>query len=194
MKYAWIFGLFVAVGCATTGTALHANAGPGAWVTLNRTPVHLGDQNYGGQSFNQARVESQSWCSVVRVPRATAAAIRIEGLRNTERPTNQLRIDGEPHMLPMLLSQGNTGGSSLGTQISLTWEAHLEAGPHEICVVAGRNDMNPVDLDDFEFAAIFFRAEGVEPTEIESRVIENRPDVRPQSPEVAQRTPAEWSP
>ncbi len=194
MKHAWILGLVAVVGCATTGTALRPSEVPGAWIALNHAPVHLGDQSYSGQSFNQARVESQSWCSVVRVPRAAAVGVRIEGLRNTERPTNQLRIDGESAMLPMLLAQGSAGANSLGTQMSLTWEAHMEAGPHEICVVAGRNNLNPADIDDFEFAAIFFRAEGVVPAEIESRVIENHPDVGATPIEVAQRTPSNWTP
>ncbi len=97
-------------------------------------------------------------------------------------------------MLPMLLAQGAAGPSSLGTQMSLTWEARMDAGPHEICVVAGRNNLNPSDVDDFEFNAIHFRAEGVAPAEIENRVIESRPEVGAASAEVAQRTPYSWSP
>ncbi|TAK25709.1 MAG: hypothetical protein EPO40_21925 [Myxococcaceae bacterium] len=192
MQKTLILGLLaLTTGCATTG-ALRPHEVPGAWIALNASPVHLGDQNYSGQSFNQSRVGSQSWCSIVRVPRATSAAVRIEGLRNTERPTNQIRIDGESAMLPMLLSQG-TGGSSLSAQMSTTWEVQLAAGPHEICVVAGRNDLNPADIDDFEFTALLLRAEGTSPAEIENRVIEVLPDVGRAPTEVAQRAPAGWN-
>lgn len=194
MKYQWILGVLVSLGCATTGSALHRQEGPGAWIALNTAPVHLGDQNYGGQSFNQARVESQSWCTVLRIPRAAAVAVRIEGLRNTERPTNHIRIDGTETMLPMLLAQGSAGLNSRGTQMSTMWESQMAAGPHEICVVAGRNDLHPTDIDDFEFSGLYFRAEGIEPSEIESRVIELRPEVRRASTEVAQRAPVDWAP
>lgn len=179
----------VSSACATTG-ALRAEQTPGAWIALNRSPVHLGDQNYNGQSFNQARVESHSWCTVVRVPRGTNVSIRIDGLRNTERPTNQIRIDGESSMLPMLLAQ-STYTSSLGTQMASTWNARFEAGPHEICIVAGRSPENPTDIDDFEFAAILMRADDIAPIEIENRVISNHVEVRGTT-EVAQHTPFAW--
>ncbi len=191
MKKILILGLLsLATGCATSG-ALRAHEVPGAWVALNHAPVHLGDQNYSGQSFNQSNVRAQSWCSVLRMPRGAAASVRIEGLRNTERPTNQIRIDGESTMLPMLLAQG-ARGSSLGSQMSTTWEVTLTAGPHEVCVVAGRNDAVPGDFDDFEFAALLLRAEGIAPAEIESRVIETPSEVGRVPPEVAQRIPSGW--
>lgn len=177
-------------GCATAPTPRPDAASTG-WVALNRSPVHLGDLRYSGQSFNQARTESHSWCALVRLPRAAAASIRIDGLRNTEQPTNQIRIDGESSMLPMLLSQRAAGESSLGTQTSLTWSAAFDAGPHEICVVAGVNPMNPTDIDDFEFSAILVRADGVSPREIEARVVEGRREV-PGALQTAQYRP--WSP
>ena len=163
---------FVLLGLAACGGSLQRpGTDPdqaGSWMALNRGAVHLGDRNYTGQSFDQAQVSSNAWCALVRLPRAAACTLRIVGLRNTEQPTNQLRVDGESAMLPMMLSQ-TAGGGSLGASMSTSWDVALEAGPHEFCVVAGRNLNNPFDVDDFEFSALLFRADDLRPADIEAR-------------------------
>lgn len=144
------------VGCAsggrTTSPAPQQGYSPypsGASVALLGHPVHLGDNRATGQNWQSGPATASMHCSLVNMPRATEATLQVVNVRNTETVTDLLTVNQQRFPLGITLEQDAYRGVTPNAMTaSPMFRVRLEAGPSQICLVAGVRLSG--DVDDFE--------------------------------------------
>lgn len=141
-------GLFVLAACG--GSTPRSAYPPGVPIELLNGPAHLGNNRAGGQNFTSGMAVSARVCSLVNLPETIPAYLQVVNLRNSETLSNQLTVNGKPFALGITLERDPRDQTPLSTQTSPVFPVTLEAGPSEICLVAGRMMNLAGDIDDYE--------------------------------------------
>jgi hypothetical protein len=121
----------------------------GEAVALLGHPVHLGDNRAAGQNWQNGPATAAMHCSLVSLPRATDANFQVLNVRNTETIADLLTINQQKFPLGITLEQDSFGGVTPNAMsASPIFNVRLEAGPSQVCLVAGVRRGG--DIDDFE--------------------------------------------
>lgn len=156
--------LFLA-GCG--GSSRHGQYPPGQPIALLNGPVHLGDNRAASQNFPSGLASAARLCSLVNVPEPVDAYLQAMNLRNSETLSNLLTVNGKPFVLGITLERDWRGETPLSTQTSPVFSIRLEAGPSEICLVAGKKANG--DVDDFEVDQVILYVQGVDAEDVTVR-------------------------
>ena len=140
---------------------------PGHAVALLSEPAHLGDNRAGSQNFPAGAATAARLCALVSLPATADAYLQAINLRNSETLSNQLTVNGKPFVLGITLERDPRGVTPISTVTSPVFSVRLEAGPSEICLVAGRKTNG--DVDDFEVDQVMLFVEGIDPESINVR-------------------------
>lgn len=140
----------------------------GDTVPLLEGPVHLGNDEAGGQSFTSGGAVAARVCSLVDLPVAADVHLQVVNLRMTETLSNLLTVNGKAIPLPVTLERDPWNKTSVATSASPVHTVHLEEGPSEICLVAGKMVYGG-GLDDFEVDNVVLYVEGIDTKAIRVR-------------------------
>lgn len=130
-------------------------------------PVRLGNDQASGQAFTSGDARAARVCSLVNMPAEADVHVQVQNVRMTETVTDLLTINGKAFPLPITLEQDPYNLTSVATTQSPVHTVHLEAGPSEICLVAGVRRLG--GLDDFEVDQIVMYVEGMDPAKVSVR-------------------------
>ncbi len=140
---------------------------PGAPVALFDGPVHLGNDVAGGQAFASGPAIAARACTLVDVPEPTDALIQVQDIRSTETVSDQLVVNGKAFALPMTLERDPRGVTSNAMTVSPVEQLRLDAGPSEVCLVAGKKSDG--DIDDFEVAQVVLYVRDIDASDVSVR-------------------------
>ena len=107
-------------------------------------------------------------CSLVNLPESAHVYLQAVNLRNSETLSNQMTVNGKAFVLGITLERDPREVTPLSTQTSPVFPVTLEAGPSEICLVAGRK-MDTGDIDDFELERLVLFVDNIDPGKIAVR-------------------------
>ena len=138
-------------------------------VALLDGPVHLGSDRAGGQAFTSGGAVAARVCSLVDMPVGGDVHVQVVNLRLTETLSNLLTVNEKAIPLPVTLERDVLNKTSVATAASPVHTVHLDEGPSEICLVAGKMGYGYGDLDDFEADNILVYVEGIDPKTIHVR-------------------------
>jgi len=108
-------------------------------------------------------------CSLVNLPETIPVYLQVVNLRNSETLSNQMTVNGKPFVLGITLERDPRQVTPLSTQTSPVFPVTLEAGPSEICLVAGRMTTMEGDVDDFEVERLVLFVDKIDPDKISVR-------------------------
>jgi hypothetical protein len=116
------------------------------------------------------------------MPEEASVYLQVINLRNSETLSNQLTVNGKPFVLGITLERDTRAQvTPLSTQTSPVFPVKLEAGPSEICLVAGQ--MAYGELDDYEVERVVLFVDDIDPDKIAVRkglsLGEPAPSMRP---------------
>lgn len=157
---------FVAVACGGSQHGVRPFPSGDA-IPLFDGPVHLGNDQAGGQAFTTGSAVGARVCSLVHLPEAADVHVQVLNVRMTETLSNLLTINGKGYPLPVTLERDWANSTSVATTQSPVQTVHLEEGPSEICLVAGK--MVVGGLDDFEVDNIMLYVSGIDVAKIHVR-------------------------
>ena len=163
------FGVGVLVLAACGGSTPRSNYPPGVPVELLNGPAHLGNNRAGSQNFTSGTASAARICSLVNMPETAPVFLQVINLRNSETLSNQLTVNGKPFVLGITLERDPREESPLSTQTSPVFPVTLEAGPSEICLVAGRMTNSGGDVDDFEVERLVLFVDDIDTDKIAVR-------------------------
>lgn len=130
-------------------------------------PVHLGNDSAGGQAFTAGGALAARVCSLVDLPTPADVHIQVQNLRMTETLSNLLTVNDKAIPLPVTLERDPFNMTSVATTASPIHTVHLDEGPSEICLVAGK--MTWGGLDDFQVDNVVMYVDGVDVNKIHVR-------------------------
>jgi hypothetical protein len=140
---------------------------PGEPIQLIAEPAHLGNNRAGSQNFPSGPATAARLCSLVSLPTAIDANLQVLNVKNTETLSDQVTVNGRPFPLGIALERDLREVSPNSTALSPVFFVHLDAGPSEICLVAGLRSNG--DVDDFEVEKMTLWVQG-----IDSRLVQVR--------------------
>lgn len=140
---------------------------PGYAVPLLSEPAHLGDNRAGSQNFPTGAATAARLCALVNLPATADTYLQAINLRNSETLSNQLTVNGKALILGITLERDPHGVTPISTVTSPVFPVRLEAGPSEICLVAGRKSDG--DVDDFEIDQVMLFVDEIDPESITVR-------------------------
>jgi hypothetical protein len=168
---------------ACSGTQAGVRPFPsGDAIALLDGPVHLGNDAAGGQAFTSGSAVGARVCSLVDMPEAADVHVQVVNVRMTETLSNLLTINGKGYPLPVTLERDWSNTTSVATSQSPIHTVHLEEGPSEICLVAGK--MMIGGLDDFEVDNVLLYVSGIDVAKVRVRrglILGNPPASHPPS-------------
>jgi len=160
-------GLLVLAACG--GSAPRSEYPPGTPIDLLNGPAHLGNNRAGSQNFTSGMASGARVCSLINLPETTPVYLQVVNLRNSETLSNQLTVNGKPFALGITLERDPRQETPLSTQTSPVFPVTLDAGPSEICLVAGRVMTAEGDVDDFEVDRLVLFVDKIDPDKIAVR-------------------------
>lgn len=159
-------GLFILSACG--GSTPRSEYPPGTPIDLLSGPAHLGNNRAGGQNFPSGMAAAARICSLVNLPETANVYLQVVNLRNSETLSDQLTVNGKAFALGITLERDPRDTTPLSTQSSPVFPVTLEAGPSEICLVAGHM-MAMGDVDDFEVDRLVLFVDNINPDKIAVR-------------------------
>jgi hypothetical protein len=163
-----LFGAGLLVVAACGGSTPRSEYPPGTPIDLLDGPAHLGNNRAGSQNFTSGMASAARICSLINMPETASVYLQVVNLRNSETLSNQLTVNGKPFVLGITLERDNrTQETPLSTQTSPVFPVTLEAGPSEICLVAGQ--MAYGEIDDFEIERLVLFVNDIDPEKIAVR-------------------------
>jgi hypothetical protein len=136
-------------------------------VNLLAGPTHLGDNRAGSQNFTSGPATAARVCSLVNLPMTLDTNIQVMNLRNSETLTNLLTVNGKAFPLGVTLERDPREVTPNSMSVSPVFFVRLEAGPSEVCLVAGQKSNG--DVDDFEVDQVVLYVQGIDPAAIAVR-------------------------
>ena len=136
-------------------------------IELTDGPLHLGDDRATDQPFPTGPATCARYCSLVSVPYAAGAFVRVRDIRGSETLGNVLTVNGKGYPLPVTFERDPRGMTSNAMMASPIQQVRLEQGPSEICLVAGQKPNG--DIDDFEVAGVDVFVDGMDPRDVAVR-------------------------
>lgn len=150
--------------CGPTGASRFPQGEP---IQLLSEPAHLGNNSAGGQNFSSGPATAARLCSLVSMPVATDANLQVLNVKNTETLSDLLTVNGKAFPLGISLERDPREVTPNATSLSPVFFVHLDAGPSEICLVAGQKPTG--DVDDFEVDQVTMFVQGIDPSTISVR-------------------------
>lgn len=164
-----LFGAGLLVVAACGGSTPRSEYPPGTPIELLNGPAHLGNNRAGSQNFTSGMASAARVCSLVNMPEDAPVYLQVINLRNSETLSNQMTVNGKPFVLGITLERDPRQETPLSTQTSPVFPVTLEAGPSEICLVAGRMLDLDGDVDDFEVERLVLFVNDIDPEKIAVR-------------------------
>lgn len=150
--------------CSSTGASRFPQGEP---IQLLSEPAHLGNNSAGSQNFPSGHATAARLCSLVNMPVATDANVQVLNVKNTETLSDQLTVNGKAFPLGISLERDSREVTPNSTMLSPIFFVHFDAGPSEVCLVAGQR-LNG-DIDDFEVDQVTLFVQGIDPAAISVR-------------------------
>lgn len=152
---------------ACGGSTPRSDYPPGYPVELLTGPAHLGDNRAGSQNFTSGMAAHARICSLVQLPKTAVVYVQAVNVRNSETLSNILTVNGTQFPLGITLERDSAGVTPLSTQTSPVFTMQIDAGPSEICLVAGKRSDG--DVDDFEVDQLVLFVDDINPDTIPVR-------------------------
>jgi len=167
-----VSSFFIAAVLATASSACGGSAGASRFpqgdpIQLLSEAAHLGNNRAGSQNFTSGLATAARLCSLVSMPVATDANLQVLNVKNTETLSDQLTVNGKAFPLGISLERDPHEMTPNSTNLSPVFFVHLDAGPSEICLVAGQKPNG--DVDDFEVDQVTLFVQGIDPTTVSVR-------------------------
>lgn len=163
-----LLGAAMLVLSACGGSTPRSEYPPGTPIDLLAGPAHLGNNRAGSQNFTSGMASAARICSLVNMPETVPVYLQVVNLRNSETLSNQLTVNGKPFVLGITLERDPRQETPLSTQTSPVFPVTLEAGPSEICLVAGQA-IQLSDLDDYEVERLVLFVDNIDPEKVAVR-------------------------
>lgn len=167
-----VSSFFIAAVLATGSSACGGSGGASRFpqgdpIPLLAEPAHLGNNQAGSQNFTSGPASGARLCSLVSLPVATQTNIQVQNVRNTETLSDLLTVNGKAFPLGISLERDPREVTPNSTSLSPVFFVQLEAGPSEICLVAGQKSNG--DVDDFEVDQVTMFVQGIDPRSVSVR-------------------------